>query len=521
MLALLSLAAVYVACLGGRQMSPAFGDGPSIYIVSALSLARGTGYRMINYPGAPHAQLYPIGYPLLLSFIFRALPFGPGSIFVARLLNVIAAIVWVEAARRFLLRAMSEPVAACAALVMGLAPLTVEMNGQIKADIVFGAILMVAMVVAVGGSPSDARWSQVLRGIAIGILSAAAMLVRTIGFTLVFGLALEMMLNRRWVRLLGFAGAVALLLGPFLVWSAVHRGGTFQAYASENLITWRTPISHAWLLASNTAPTLAFAPFGADAWQSNAILLRLSAVVVIFGLAITALVVVGWAALLRRFHVAALVIAPYMAIVFLWWFEPTRFVIPVLPLLVFCAGAGAKLIWPGRGVPVHRWATLAAGMGIAGAPIVDAVKFNHMRKYQDLNGAAHATEWKRISEGLSWVNENTPRDAVIFTSYPAGVYLFTARQTLDLNNVSHIDPVYVPSGSMDLDAQFRKAAPFHSAYALATYRWDFTNDFEWGLAPVERFVRDHPGRLRLQWATNDGHLEIFKLMPVEESREHS
>jgi hypothetical protein len=509
--ALACLVALYVGCLGGLRIQPAFGDGPSVYVASALSLAHGTGYRLINYPNPPPANLYPIGYPLLLSFIFRIVPFGVKSIFLARLLNVVGAVLWVDAARRLLNRAVNPLLAAMAALAMGFTPLLLEMNGQIKADIVFAALLVITMVVAVGISPSDTSRQLMLRGVLLGILAASAMLVRTIGFTLVFGVALEMLLRRRWSQLVGFCVAIALSLGPWMLWNFFHNGGTFHAYASENAITWQTPISHFWLLASSTAPTMAFPPLEGLLKHAIAVHLHLLEVTMLLGLIITALVILGWALLLRQRHVVALILGPYMAVVFLWWFEPTRFVIPVLPLIVFCAIAGARAVMGCLTIPTHRTALTAAAICIAGGVLVDAGRLVRARRYGNIDGAQAAAEWKQMHAGLNWLKDNTPTDAVVFTSYPAGVYLLTSRRTLDLNNGEHNDPVYVPMGQMDLDAQFRKANAFPSAYVFATYRWDFLTQMDWGLGPVQRFIASHPGRLEQQWASDDGRLFIYKM----------
>lgn len=111
--ALVCLAAFYFARLGPLQYEPAFGDAPSIYLVSAQSLANNTGYRSINYPDAPPSQLYPVGYPLLLSFILRVTPFGLKSIFLARLLTVVSTLIWVAATRRLLLHVLGPSLAAC------------------------------------------------------------------------------------------------------------------------------------------------------------------------------------------------------------------------------------------------------------------------------------------------------------------------------------------------------------------------------------------------------------------------
>jgi hypothetical protein len=135
--ALAAVAIIYLARIGGPQDFTAFGGATSTYIVSAQSLANHTGYRLVNYPDAPLSLKFPIGYPFLLSLIFRIFPFGPASIFAARLLTVASAIIWIEASRRLLLRVVSPFFAAAAALGAALAPLTVDLTGQILSDLVF------------------------------------------------------------------------------------------------------------------------------------------------------------------------------------------------------------------------------------------------------------------------------------------------------------------------------------------------------------------------------------------------
>ena len=115
-------------------------------------------------------------------------PFGATSIFLARLINVVGIVIWAEASRRFLTYILNPLLAACGALAMALTPLALEMGGQVKADIVFGAIVMVTIAVAIGHPAKESTRQAVVRGVVIGLLGAAAMLVRTIGFTLLFGI---------------------------------------------------------------------------------------------------------------------------------------------------------------------------------------------------------------------------------------------------------------------------------------------------------------------------------------------
>jgi hypothetical protein len=403
----------------------------------------------------------------------------------------------------------------CAAAAFGLAPLTMEMVGQIKADIVFAALLMVAMVVATAADRrAEESKRHLMRDLLLGLLAASAMLVRTIGFTLVMGLAIEKLLRRDWKGLLRFSLGAAVLLIPWIAWSLGHRGGTFHSYFAENDITWRTPLSNFWLLASNTSSTLLFAPFAASAWHTNPILAKFNWLIILTGLFITTCVILGWLKLSRRLNPAGPVLACYMAIVFFWWFEPTRFIVPILPLLLLCGVTGIRAIRPAASIFDARTALLVVTFCIVGALGVDLVKILEASRFGNAEGAQATQEWKQMQAGLNWIEQNTPKDAVVFSSYPAGVWLFTARHTLDLNNVSHIDSNYVPLGGMNLGVQFQKARPFQSAYVFATYRWDYIKNFEWGLKPVQKYIAANPGRLEPQWTSEDGKNAIYKLSPL-------
>jgi hypothetical protein len=500
-LALSCLAVLYLICLGRFPSYPAFGDDNSIYLVSAESLAHGTGYRLINYLDAPPSTQYPIGYPFLLSLVLRVLPFGLKSIFAARLLTVCSALVWVEASRRLLLRVLDPAIAACAALVTALAPEVLNMTGQIMSDLVFAAILLATLVLA--GTRRDSNTSKQLlsRAFCIGLLAASSMLVRTIGLALVGGIGLEMLLRRRWSEVIGFSVAISAVLGPWMFWCVTHHGGTFDAYTAQNTIAWRTPFSNFWALTASTAPAIGFPPFETRAWTALASRLHVYWVSTLFGVFLVALVVLGWAKLLRDRHTIALVLAPYMAIVLLWWWEPDRFVIPVLPLIVFCAAVGAKATLSQVSRIDRRVFLAIAIVAIIGGLAVDSVWIRHVWRYGHWGGAEAEEQWAQMKEGLDFIKRETPNDAEIISSFPAAIYLFTGRHTLGIN---------VHTDLSDLIS--RTALPnFMPLFIYATERRHPMTKEEFGLAPVRRFIEAEPGRLKLKWASRDGHLYLYEV----------
>ena len=506
---LLGMGTLLFLRLGGMQTEPAFGDAPSIYLVSAQSLAHGTGYRSINYPQSPPSQLYPVGYPLLLSFILRAVPFGPKSILISRILTCISTLVWVAAARRLLAQVVSPVVAMLAALACGLTPPAFELAGVIKADLVFGAFMMVAVVIAASKSASMSNRKLVLHALLLGAIAGWTMLLRTIGFTLVFGIALDFISRRRWSQLLCFIGGATLVVAPWTLWCFFNYGGTFHSYVSENIITWQTPFHHFWALASNTAPAIAFAPIESHAWWIISHHLHLSRIAIPFGLLLTFLVIIGWIELFLRRHVVSLVLAPYMVVVLCWWFEATRFIVPVLPLLVYCASVGAKRLIAQRLQQRAKIGLIAAFACVVGGVLSDVSRLHSIWQYGHFGGAEAARNWTDMRSGLAWISNNTPAGAMIYSSYPAGVFLFTGRLTLDLNDGSHIGNVYTPSDSVDLAVELQRTRSIPSLYIYVCERDDNT--------PAQRFIVQHPDQFETEWSSPDGVARLYKVIRTNDS----
>jgi hypothetical protein len=500
--ALICLAAIHVGSFGRLTMRPVFGDDSSIYIASADSLAHGGGYRLPYYLDAPPAQVFPIGYPLLLALIFKIVALGPTSIFIARLLNVACILIWAETGRRLLTRVLNPAMAACAALAIALNPLTIRMCDQVKSDLIFAALLMSAIMVALGQSDEETRKSLHFRGIAIGVIAACAMIVRTIGFTLVAGLAIEMLVNRRWAKLAGFFASVAFMLGPWILWSFVHNGGTFHSYAAENVITWRTPFYNFRVLLAQMAPYTLFAPLEMPAWHAFSSKFHLAWITTLIGFALAVVVIAGWANLFVRRHLISIVLACYMSIVFFWWFDPSRFVIPILPLIIYCSAIGARRMLSRVKFPRRQYAFAALGICVLGAVMVDGVKVARAWQYGDPEGAGAAREWSQLQQGLEWIHENTADNSLVFSTYPAGVYLFTDRHTLDLNNASHIGSVWTPSYSADLGARLQKVDSDDPVYVYATADRDQN---------VLHYISAHPEGFALKWKSETDPMFVYEV----------
>src|ERR1700674_5029279 len=74
---------IYLGCHALDLPNLGFLQDDAIYLVTAKSIAAGSGYRLLHIPRQPHQILYPPFYPLLLSAAWRFQPRFPDNASVA------------------------------------------------------------------------------------------------------------------------------------------------------------------------------------------------------------------------------------------------------------------------------------------------------------------------------------------------------------------------------------------------------------------------------------------------------
>src|SRR5262245_33938328 len=93
---------LYLRTLDANKIGFYHDDG--IYAVTANSLAAGSGYRIMSLPGEPSQTKYPPLYPLLLSMAWLINPNFPSNGVLLLLPSVIATLLLLIVAQRYLVR---------------------------------------------------------------------------------------------------------------------------------------------------------------------------------------------------------------------------------------------------------------------------------------------------------------------------------------------------------------------------------------------------------------------------------
>ncbi len=389
-----------------------YDDG--IYVVLAKALAEGEGYRYLHLPGAPPGVHFPILYPAVLSWLWRAWPVFPQNVTLFQLFDASAfgVAAWLVAlhARRWNV----DPIAQYVALPMAfLAFPLLAIVGVRFSEPLFLALLAGAVVTADRGEVGRAS------GALAGVLAGLATLTRSIGAAAIVGIPVALWLRRQRAGALSAFIAAIATAAPWFIWIG-GQGDAVDPRIASNYGTYLAAAGQAGFLDILRGIDLrVFAPLAR---------LTLPAVPAWIGLALAGLLMasVVWGAVTVAPRVPALVttLGVYLAVVTVWPFAPDRFVWIVVPWMVLLAVVGSMAAWR-KG----RWGRLAVGV------LVVAVALGYPRReIASLVGRQFTGTAEGITEPFAVlvpaIQAEVEADAVVASEDEALIYLYTGRHAV-------------------------------------------------------------------------------------------
>ncbi len=408
LVALLTLA--HLAALGPGPGS-GVGDDFAQYVLHARNLVEGRPYADTGYLFNPldpwfSPRTYPPGLPLLLAPVYAmaGLDFRAMKVLVALSLGGVLLLLALRARRDL------GPAAAYAVvLLVGLHPYLWRFRENVLPDIPFTFFCLLALVPIARAGAKDAEWRERAAWAAAALPAIAlAVATRTIGVVLVPTLLAVLLLRTRRpgralaactvaaagllaVRLLAFPpgdgylrqiGDLVAVYGPSLLVPGVDRLDR-MGYAFSSL----------W--SGGPFPVVAYATVAATA------LLALA----------------GIAPRLRHPGAAEVFFMVYLLAVFLWPAASARYLVPVLPLYVLYAAAGAE-----------RLARSPAGRGfVALAALTVAASYAGRYAEVGLRAPGGIGTSVEVRDLYRHVRERTPPDATFMAALPRALTLFTGR----------------------------------------------------------------------------------------------
>lgn len=425
------------------------------YVLLAKALASGHGFTLLNTPTPGIRPLYPPGFPLVLSVVFRVFPTFPDNLPALKAVSVAAmmgagVLAWLHCRR---VRGLPAALAFGVAVATVLHPAFVFLaTATVLSECVFTCIQLAAILATERALRRGAAPGWTLAG---GALSGFAMLVRGFGATNVVAGAVLLVRRWRWRGLAWFLAGTLLVLLPWQVDGWRHPTTPAQQLEANDYVVFGYG-THFWKRWAGQAQygDETWGDLPGRVWRCARRLFRIDGGAVLLyppyrqiepgvmpfpiapwaydaSMALVTLTGVGlMVEMRRRVGVAELVVVGTSVLALIWPWVPFRFFLPLLPFLLCYLLAALRAI--GRllratpGVPA-----LAAVLAVLIAVSLQA----DVEYLRAVRGPAETRPaWNRgFAEQVQlvhWIAENTRPDEVIAASMPGFVHLFSGRRTV-------------------------------------------------------------------------------------------
>ena len=385
--------------------------------------------------GRPAHRDYPPGYPAVLA-LWGGIHGDHYDLLL--LLNVAASTAALLMVFLFVKRRWSPLAAVLSVVALFANPHLARLAGLLRPESLFTALSLAALGLAASSPPSRGHrvWA--------GALAIFAGLTRGLGIALVPALFLHWVQERRFRAAAIFAAISAATVGPWLVWSFVGSAGAADgAYSSDFVLGMGEPRSVGRQLlvrVTHHVPTYlgAFIPH-------SLMLPAVSGTVVdnlVFGGGVAVAGAAGLWLYYRRWRPAAYYLLAYGAILAVWpWFS-SRFIVPLLVLIAPAVLLGCEAI-VGRASRKMAAAVMtivavmmAVGGGLESADLVRRAAACD-RGSRPVDDACLSRDSRAFFSAAAYVERELPDDAVLFSGRPATLHLYTDRMTLSRSRVMH------------------------------------------------------------------------------------
>jgi hypothetical protein len=434
------------------------------YILLARSIAQGTGYGLINSPEtAMVLPPNPPGFALVLSAVFWLQPSFPDNVILLKLVSVASMFAVGFASYRYAAwRDMPRPLALALAFAIVITPAFVFLaTSTVMSECLFTLVQLTAILVLerTAATASNARAFQA------GLLSGAALLIRTAGLPGPAGGVLYLLWRRRWGQAAVFTAAVLLCVGPWQIYSRAHaptqaqreaHGGAHAfTYGQEfwmrwagspglGTVTWRDlpgRIKDGLIdvfgrdIGGILMPTLSRTPaesgeevISVGGGQIPASMGSAAGTMVASGV-LSLIAAIGFVSMVRgRGVTAAEIIVPLsIGLIVSWPQWAYRFVLPLAPFIFVYVINGLRALSPSWAIP--RVALLC----LIGLNLADHTLYIVQSRSARVDWAEDARE---IDEVFAWLEAHATEPGHVATTNPALVYLRAVRRTVAIHGLS-------------------------------------------------------------------------------------
>ena len=486
-----------------------------IYAVTAQALATGRGYRIVSLPSQMPQTKYPLLFPALLAVVWRVFPRFPQNLIWLKLVPLGCALAWVAFSYRLLREKTGRlPVSLALTGLMALSPWVLFLGTALLSETLFAALATGALVLFSRMERGRRGWG-IVAGAAI--LAGAAFLTRTAGIAVIGAGAMTLLVRHRPRQALAVVLICAAICGPWIGWQLRqgNAASSYDAYYSQanygdwNILSHFTPAQKARILAQNClgvllAPAVLMGVPGTG-WGSGVAILAGS------------LVAAGFVRRLSwRPQATEILVLLYGGLVVCWAWPPSRFLAPLLPLLLLYGYEGARALCRALPIPARQARVALAAVALLCA-VQGAWTLAVMAAAARDTGAvpvpnAPEDDWHEMAGLLAWLNRNTPPDAVLMGNLDPALYLYTGRKSVR-GFVQDPYQLHYAAGAQPLGSagdMLRAAEWYGARYLVATPNRSFREGAY--LKTLTRELTDgYPGWFHLAYQSKDARYRIYAI----------
>lgn len=422
-LVILSLVLSYLRLVEG--VGGVFHDD-GIYLATSKSIADGTGYRLINIPSSPLQTKYPFLYPAILALIWKIYPNFPDNLFVMQMGSVAFGAFGIGLAYLYLidLDYGSRWIVFLSAVLTISSPIFLYYSTLTLSEMPFFFFTVIALWAL--ERQRRASYSEFHQLIA-GLLLALPFLCRTVGIVIpVVALIVlrRQLFEKKWVLI----GAV-LVSSLWPIWSILN------SVNEPVLVKYYTSYFEFWQNFGSDVPltifiqnyfSFAFSLIGINLPDIYSLINGNSLLIfVVFGLVLVGRIIYDSIS----GKTLALFLSFYLAMILLWPWPVSRFIVPVLIFInvyiinTFSVKLSTK--YPALfSLPI----ILIVLINIYNYQfyLEAGKKFN----YPAYNSSGSGATWTDYLEVFEWIKKYTAKSDIISSGMDTMIFLYTGRQGL-------------------------------------------------------------------------------------------
>lgn len=438
------------------------------YVLLGKALAEGGGYMMINAPTPGIRPITPPIFPALLAFCWWLLPDFPANLWLFKSVSIAAMlgtgfVAFLHFKRdRGLSFYFSLGIAAAIVFYPGLVFMA---TATVMSECVFTFIQLSAIVTIEGSvrlGKTKAAWCYAVLG---GMLAASAYLIRSAGIGLLVAAVIYLLKERCLRQFLIVAVISAMAIGSWMGYAHAHMptpdqrmeqaSSILQPYheqfwqrlagnVSSGTITARELPERIWQNLSEISRVdmgaVSLYAFYRAIEPGQTVLLGKSAIW--FSLILTTLAIIGFIAVAqKRMTLAEFVVPLSLGITVLWGWEQFRFLLPLIPFLIFyqLMGVSALLRLCRRFFAKPKPQAIMPVLTIIVWVIVALNIYANLLFIEKLYTRNSTMNWQSVfAENVALMQQvkKLPANAVLATQNPALVHLFTGHKTVALGDPS-------------------------------------------------------------------------------------